>query len=307
MASPSVEAEAQAQDELAAPGSEGALGDAFALLKANKVALMGLVLTVIFVLIGLAGAVILLVPDLKSLWQEQDLQLVLVPPGTEGHLLGTDQFGRDLLWRTIASVGLSMLLGVGVTILVITIGLLMGGLAGFYGGKTDTGIAGLIDLTWGFPLLLVAVMIAGMIGKGLTAVVLATSCILWAGFARIIRAQVRTLREREFVEAARMLGTPNSRILRRHMFPNVIGTVLVMASYYVAITVITEAGFSFIGLGAQPPLTSLGLMVAEGRNFWSVSIWASVVPGTVIALIVLGLNSLGDGLRDIFDPRLRRF
>lgn len=305
MASQSVEVETQ--EERGASGGEGALGDAFLLLRANKVALLGLVLTVFFLLVGMAGAVILLVPDLKSLWQEQNLQLVLVGPGTEGHLLGTDQFGRDLLWRTIASVGLSMLLGVGVTILVISIGLIMGSLAGYFGGKTDTGIAGLIDLTWGFPLLLVAVMIAGMIGKGLTAVVLATSCILWAGFARIIRAQVRTLREREFVEAARMLGTPDRRILTRHMVPNVIGTILVMSSYYVAITVITEAGFSFIGLGAQPPLTSLGLMVAEGRNFWSVSIWASVVPGTVIALVVLGLNSLGDGLRDIFDPRLRRF
>lgn len=307
MSTPSVELDAQSPGELSAPGTEGRLRDAFALLRANKVALLGAILTALFLLIGLAGAVILLVPSLKHLWQEQDLQLVLISPGEEGHLLGTDQFGRDLLWRTIASIGLSLLIGVGVTVLVISIGLVVGAAAGYFGGKTDTGITGLIDLTWGFPLLLVAVMIAGMIGKGLTAVVLAVSVILWAGFARIIRAQVRTLREREFVEAARMLGTGDWKILRRHMVPNVIGTVLVMSSYYVAITVIVEAGFSFIGLGAQPPLTSLGLMVAEGRNFWSVSIWAAVVPGTMIALIVLGLNSLGDGLRDIFDPRLRRF
>jgi peptide/nickel transport system permease protein len=146
-----------------------------------------------------------------------------------------------------------------------------------------------------------------MIGKGLKDVVIAVAVIAWAGFARIIRAQVKTLREREFVEAARALGVPEWRILTRHMVPNVIGTLLVMASYYIAVTVITEAGFSFIGLGAQPPTPSLGSMVADGRNYFARSIWPAVVPGAVIAFIVLGLNSLGDGLRDVFDPRLRRW
>jgi peptide/nickel transport system permease protein len=118
---------------------------------------------------------------------------------------------------------------------------------------------------------------------------------------------VRSLREREFIEAARALGTPAPKIILRHLVPNVMGTVLVMASYYVAIAVILEAGFSFIGLGAQPPTPSLGQMIADGRNYFSVSIWPATVPGVMIALIVLALNSLGDGLRDIFDPRLRRF
>jgi ABC-type dipeptide/oligopeptide/nickel transport system permease subunit len=152
----------------------------------------------------------------------------------------------------------------------------------------------------------VAVIVAGMIGKGLKGVVIAVVVILWAGFARIIRAQVRTLSEREFVEAARMLGVPDRRILMRHMVPNVMGTVLVMASYYVAWTVIAEAGFSFINLGAQPPTPSLGAMVAEaaatgrcrsGRGH----------PRDDDRPDRLGLNSLGDGLRDIFDPKLRRY
>lgn len=292
---------------LAASGAEGRLRDAFVLLWANKVALLGLVLTILFLLIGMAGIVILLHPGLHHLWEDQNLRAVLVPPGSEGHLLGTDNFGRDLLWRIVAATGLSALMAVGVTAFVIVVGLVMGSVAGFFGGRADTGITGLIDLTWGFPLLLVAVIFAGMVGKGLNAVVAAAAVILWAGFARIIRAQVKTLREREFVEAARMLGTPAWKILVRHMWPNVLGTVLVMASYYVAITIIVEAGFSFIGLGVQPPTPSLGGIIAEGRNFWSVSIWPSVIPGATIALIVLGLNSLGDGLRDIFDPRLRRF
>lgn len=292
---------------LAASGAEGRLRDAFVLLWANKVALLGLVLTILFLLIGMAGIVILLHPGLQHLWEDQNLRAVLVPPGSEGHLLGTDNFGRDLLWRIVAATGLSALMAVGVTAFVIVVGLVMGSVAGFFGGRADTGITGLIDLTWGFPLLLVAVIFAGMVGKGLNAVVAAAAVILWAGFARIIRAQVKTLREREFVEAARMLGTPAWKIVVRHMWPNVLGTVLVMASYYVAITIIVEAGFSFIGLGVQPPTPSLGGIIAEGRNFWSVSIWPSVIPGATIALIVLGLNSLGDGLRDIFDPRLRRF
>lgn len=289
-----------------APAAEGRLRDALALLRANKVALLGLFLTVVFVLTGLAGAVILLTPGLHHLWEAQNLALALKPPSGD-HLLGTDQYGRDLLWRGIGGVGIAFMIGVGVTFLVLVIGLTLGSIAGYFGRKTDMAITGLIDLAWGFPLLLVAVVIAGMIGKGLKDVIIAVSVILWAGFARIVRAQVKTLAEREFVEAARMLGVPEWRILLRHMVPNVMGSVLVMASYYVAYTVITEAGFSFINLGAQPPTPSLGAMVAEGRNYWSVSVWPSVVPGTAIALIVLGLNSLGDGLRDIFDPRLRRW
>jgi peptide/nickel transport system permease protein len=290
----------------AAAGAEGRLRDAFALLKANKVALAGLVLTVFFVLVGIAGVVILLTPSLQHLYEDQNLAQALQPPSAENPL-GTDQYGRDLLWRALAGTGVSLLIGVGVTAIVIVLGLTMGALAGYFGSKTETFITGLIDLAWGFPLLLVAVILAGMIGKGLKDVVLAVAVILWAGFARIIRAQVKTLREREFVEAARTLGVSDWRIIGRHMIPNVIGTVLVMASYYIAITVITEAGFSFIGLGAQPPTPSLGSMIAEGRNFFSRSIWPAVVPGAVIALIVLGLNSLGDGLRDVFDPRLRRW
>jgi peptide/nickel transport system permease protein len=290
----------------AAPGAEGRLRDAFALLRANKVALLGAFLTAFFLLVGLAGAAVLLTPGLQHLYEDQNLAQALEGPSADNPL-GTDNYGRDLLWRALAGTGVAFLIGVGVTIIVLVVGLVLGSIAGYFGRKTDTAITALIDLTWGFPLLLVAVILAGMIGKGLKDVVIAVGVIVWAGFARIIRAQVKTLREREFVEAARMLGVSEWRILARHMVPNVMGTVLVMASYYIAWTVITEAGFSFIGLGAQPPTPSLGAMIAEGRNYFSRSVWPAVVPGAVIALIVLGLNSLGDGLRDIFDPRLRRW
>jgi peptide/nickel transport system permease protein len=293
--------------DVGAESDERPLRDAFALLFANRIAFLGGLLTIAFLGVGVLGAVILATPGLRHLYLDQDFSATLAHPGHPGHLLGTDQYGRDLLWRTVAGTGISLLVGVAATSATLVLGLTLGCIAGYFGGIVDRLVSGLIDLTWGFPLLLVAVVYAGMLEPGITAVVLAIGTVVWAGFARIVRAQVRSLREREFIEAARALGTPAPKIILRHLVPNVMGTVLVMASYYVAITVILEAGFSFIGLGAQPPTPSLGQMIADGRNYFSVSIWPATVPGVVIALIVLALNSLGDGLRDIFDPRLRRF
>ena len=175
-------------------------------------------------------------PGLHHLYLDQDFSATLAHPGHPGHLLGTDQYGRDLLWRTVAGTGISLLVGVAATSATLVLGLTLGCIAGYFGGIVDRLISGLIDLTWGFPLLLVAVVYAGMLEPGLTAVVLAIGTVVWAGFARIVRAQVRSLREREFIEAARALGTPAPKIILRHLVPNVMGTVLVMASYYVAIT-----------------------------------------------------------------------
>ncbi len=286
--------------------TSGRFRDAFSLLYANKAGLFGLVVTVIVLLIGCVGAVLLAVPSLHHLYLDQNLSDALFAPGVGGHALGADEYGRDLLWRTIAGTGISLLVAVITTSFTLVLGLTLGAIAGYFGGKFDTCIAALIDLTWGFPLLLVAVVFAGMLGPGLRPVILAIGVVIWAGFARVVRAQVRSMREREFVEAARALGTPAHTIIIRHMLPNIMGTVLVMASYYVAVSVIAEAAFSFIGLGAQPPTPSLGQMIADGTNYFNTSFWPAVVPGVMIALIVLGLNLLGDGLRDIFDPRLKR-
>lgn len=283
------------------------LADAWSLLIANKLALLGAILTLAFVVIGIVGAVVLSVPSLHHLYLDQNLQLGLERPLTGGHLLGTDQFGRDLAWRVVTGIGVSLMAGVAVTALSMPVGMVLGAASGYFGGALDRVMGGLIDLTWGFPVILVAVIIAGMLEPGLAAVIVAVSVVNWAGFARIIRAQVLSLREREFVEAARALGVPDWKIIARHLIPNTIGTTLVMASYYIAITVIAEAGLAFIGLGAQPPLPSLGQLISTGRTFLYVDPWAAFIPGIAIALIVLGLNTLGDGLRDIFDPRLRTY
>jgi peptide/nickel transport system permease protein len=200
-----------------------------------------------------------------------------------------------------------MLVGVAVTALSVLVGMTLGAVSGYFRGWVDWLISGLIDLTWGFPLLLLAVIVVGILQPGLTSVIVAVAVVNWAGFARIIRAETMSLREREFVEAARALGVSHWRIILRHVIPNTVGSTLIMSSYYIAYTVIAEAGLSFIGMGAQPPTPSLGQMIASGRDYLYVDSWMAVVPGVAIALIVLGLNTLGDSLRDVFDPRLRRF
>ena len=283
------------------------IGDRLALLTANKLALLGGILTVLFIGIALVGFVILSVGRLQHLYLHQDLREPLVRPFSPGHLLGTDNLGRDMAWRVVAGTGISLFAGLVVTVLSMTVGMALGALAGYAGGITDRIISALIDLTWGFPVILVAVIFVGILSPGLTAVILAVSVVNWAGFARIVRAQVMTLKQRAFVEAARALGIPPWKIVLRHLVPNTFGTTVVMASYYIAVTVIAEAGLSFIGLGAQPPTPSLGQMISTGRNYLYNDPWMAFVPGIAIALMVLGLNTLGDGLRDVFDPRLRRW
>jgi peptide/nickel transport system permease protein len=273
--------------------------EAWRALASNRLVLIGSVIALAYVFLGIFGP--MLAPyDYRA----QNLADAFLPPFSSGHILGTDQLGRDMLSRVLEALRISLLVGVVVTSASLVIGGLMGVLAGYFGGKGDKAISALIDITWGFPLILVAVLLVGALGPGLTAMMLAVGIINWAGFARIIRGETLALRQREFVEAAKALGVPRRRIIRRHILPHTIPVALVMTSYYVALAVIFEAGFSFIGLGAQPPLPSLGQMIAEGRNYMLVSHWVITVPGVTIALIVIGLNLLGDGLRDIFDPRL---
>jgi ABC-type dipeptide/oligopeptide/nickel transport system permease subunit len=282
-------------------------GDRLAPIWANKLAIVGGAITLFFLGVAVVGLAIMVVPGWDDLYIDQRLRQTLVRPFHDGFLLGTDNLGRSMAWRIAAGTAVSLFAGLAVTLLSMVFGMVLGAVAGYVGGAIDRVISGLIDLVWGFPVILVAVIFVGFLEPGLTAVILAVSVVNWAGFARIVRAQVLSLKERAFVEAARALGVPGWKIVARHLVPNMLGTALVMGSYYIAVTVIAEAGLAFIGLGAQPPTPSLGQMISDGRNFLYVNPWAALLPGIAIALIVLGLNTLGDGLRDIFDPRLRRW
>ncbi len=282
------------------PARASRLAGAWRRLARNKLALVGSLVALLYVLIGLIG------PFFAPYdYAEQDLLAASQPPLSDGHLLGTDQLGRDMLSRLVVGIRISLLVGFGVTLISLVVGTLAGALAAYYRGWVDTVISGVVELTWGFPLILIAVILAGAMGPGLPATVLAVGLINWAGFARIVRGEVLHLREAEYVQAARALGVGDRRILARHVLPNVLAPALVMASYYVALAIIVEAGLSFIGMGAQPPLPSLGVMIAEGRNYMLLNHWVTTIPGLAIVAVVLGLNLLGDGLRDILDPRLR--
>ena len=273
--------------------------DALRRLARNKLSLAGSIVALLYVVVGIVG------PWLAPHdYETQDLMATFRRPLSPGHLLGTDQLGRDVLSRLVVGIRISLLIGFGVTAISLLIGTLAGALAGFYRGWVDTIISGLVELTWGFPLILIAVILTGALGPGLKAAVLAIGLINWAGFARIVRGEVLSLREREYVQAARAIGVRDRRVLARHILPNVLGPALVMASYYVALAIIVEAGLSFIGMGAQPPLPSLGVMIADGRNYMLLDHWISTIPGLAIIFVVMGLNLLGDGVRDAFDPRL---
>ncbi len=273
----------------------------------NKGALLGLIIALIYVVIGLVGIAAWQRPSiLPQDYASQDLMLTFAPIGTEDHPLGTDQLGRDMLSRLIIGVGISLAVGFGITAISMIVGIALGAIAGYRQGKIDVFISGLIEITWGFPLILIAVIAAGALGPGLTATVLAVGLINWAGFARVVRGEVLQLREREFVQAALATGVDDRRILLRHILPNTLAPVIVLATYYVAAAIIVEAGLSFIGLGAQPPLPSLGVMIADGRNYILLDHWLTTLPGLAIVFIVMALNLLGDGLRDILDPRLRK-
>ena len=267
----------------------------------NPQALIGLVICLVYAFLGLFG------PMLTSHdYESQDLLATYVRPLDSEHVLGTDDLGRDLFARLVTGIRISLLIGFGVTAIAMVVGMVFGILAGYFRGWVDTVISGFVEFTWSFPLILIAVVLSGALEPGLTATVLAIGLLNWAGFARVIRGEVLSLREQEYIQAARAIGATDRRVLLRHVLPNIVAPTLVMASYYVALAIIAEAGLSFIGMGAQPPLPSLGVMVAGGRNFLLFDHWISTIPGVAIVLIVMGLNFLGDGLRDLLDPRLRR-
>jgi peptide/nickel transport system permease protein len=231
----------------------------------------------------------------------QQLPLRLEGP-SPSHWFGLDELGRDILARVLSGARISLLVGLVVVSVSASIGIALGAIAGYFGGLIDEGISRVIDILLAFPGLLLAIALVAVLGPSLTNVVLALASIGWVGYARLVRGQVLRAREFEFVQAARALGAPTSRILTRHVIPTAIPAVTVQATLGMGGAILAEAALSFLGLGVQPPTPSWGTMLNGGRLHLLDAPHLTVFPGLAIAILVLGFNFLGDGLRDALDP-----
>ena len=265
----------------------------------NRLALVGFI---VFVVIGLAA---LLAPWAAPFSPVRtDFTATLQAPGPR-HLLGTDELGRDVLSRIIFGSRASLEAGVISVGLAIAAGVPLGMMAGFYRGRLDDFLMRLTDAMLSFPQLVLALAVAAVLGPGLAKAMIAIAVVLTPVFMRIMRAQVLTEREREYVDAARALGAADRRIIWRHLLPNSLAPIVVQGSLNVAGAIITEATLSFLGLGTQPPTPSWGSMLNAGQQYLSQAFWLSFWPGVAIAVTVFAVNVAGDGLREIWDPRTR--
>jgi len=271
----------------------------WARLRRSPGAMIGLVLIVVLLLTALAA-------DLISSQgiDEQDLRKGLLTPGGE-FALGTDEFGRDMLSRIIHGARVSLQVGIIATAISAAVGISLGAVSGYFGGRIDYLIQGMVDISWAFPTVLMAIFLIAVLGPGLVNVMIAVGLVYWGGFARVVRGQVLSLREWEFVTAARAIGARDWSIMFRHILPNIISPVIVMATLMMGDAILIEATLSFLGMGAQPPIPSWGSILASGRTYLVLAPWVTIFPGIAIMLTVLGFNLLGDGLRDALDPRLR--
>ena len=268
-------------------------------LLSQRVGVVGLAIVAAMALIAIAAPV--LAPDDPT---RIDAARRLAPPGPDAWL-GTDNLGRDILSRLIWGARLSLGTAALAAVFILTIGVTIGMIAGFYGGLLDDVVMRVVDVLLAFPALILALAIAGVLGPSITSVMIGVISVAWADYARVMRGQVLAGRERQYVEAARAIGVRNRRILARHILPNVLPPILVLASLEMGGLILAISGLSFLGLGAQPPTPEWGAMLNDGRSFIAAAPQLMIYPGLAISLVVVGFNLLGDGLRDAFDPHTR--
>ena len=267
----------------------------------SHTAVAGLGITAVLVVTGLLAPWI--APH--EYWQISR-SVTQAPGAVPGHLLGTDELGRDVLARLVYGAQISLLLGVGATAVAVLLGVLVGAVSGYVGGWTDTVLQRVTDTFMAIPTLLVAIAVTAIMERPtLASLFLIMGFLSWTTVARVVRGQILSLRENDYALAARSLGAGGARILFRHLLPNCIGPIVVLGTLLVAGMILFEAGLSFLGLGVQPPYPSWGRMLLDAKPFMEDYPWLMVYPGAAIVLTVLGLNFFGDGLRDAFDPKMK--
>ena len=280
--------------------SRGLWQDAFYRLTRHRLAMFGLVILVVTTLTAIFGPMLVIyVPD------KMDFTARFAPP-TLQHIFGTDDFGRDTFTRIVYGARVSLQVGIISVGLAATVGTLLGLLAGYGRRLSDEVIMRMMDVLYAFPAVLLAIAILAALGKGIGNAMIAIGIVYIPIFARITRGEVLSIRNEEFITAARSLGASDGRILLRHILPNILSPIIVETSLSLAFAILAEASLSFFGLGTQPPDPSWGRMLSEGRNYFRQSPWMGIFPGLAIMFVVMGFNFLGDGLRDALDPRLKR-
>ena len=236
---------------------------------------------------------------------QSDFAAGLKPPGTPGHPLGTDQLGRDLLARVLYGSRVALFIGLCCVLLTAVVGGLLGLLAGYFEGWPGTVLMRIVDVQLSFPFILLALTINAIVGLGLRNIIVSLSAAGWVVYARVVRGEVLSVKQRDFVHAAQALGLGRGRLLFRHVLPNVAPSIIVVASLQFSQFIVAEAAISFLGFGVQPPTPAWGSMLSESRDYLYVAWWLAAFPGAALALTALGINLVGDWLRDVLDPKFR--
>lgn len=273
--------------------------DAWKRLRKNKLAMLGLGIVIMLILIAIFASFIAPYNPIERLKEESSLSPSRI------HLFGTDLLGRDIFSRVIYGSRISIVVGVVAVGISVVIGLFLGALSGYFGNIPDAFIMRIADIFFAFPYILGAIVIMTVLGPGIVNIFIAIGILGWASFARILRGSILSIKNKEYIEAAKALGASNYRIITKHIFPNAFAPIIVYATMNIGTAIIVEAALSFLGLGVQPPTPAWGKMLSESLNYIDIAPWMMLFPGLAIVITVLGFVLLGDGLRDAFDPRLR--
>ena len=271
--------------------------------RSNRLSMIGLAMLIFILFVAIFAPVIAPFPEDAT--GKTNVMERLMPPSSE-HLFGTDKIGRDIFSRVVMGTGLALQVGTVIIFLATTIGVTIGAIAGYFGGWVDDILMRITDIFLTVPALVLAIAISAALGKGIINTMIGISLVWWPGFARLTRGLVLSLREEPFVEAAYGIGAGHMRILFRHILPNAVSPIIIKMTTDFGFAVLTAAALGFIGLGAQPPTPEWGAMINDGRRFFPDEWWIATFPGIAIWLMVFSWNLIGDGLRDVLDPRARR-